>query len=313
MGAGPGLGRPIEDARLGLRKRDPDRVEELRRCRRRAGVRLAQGRKVVVGEVGLEDPGPHSGNRVETAGAAGGNGGEECAGVGCGDERDFASRLPAAQGDRPRRHVEHREHAHGRAGRRRHPTGEAAEEAGPVGEDDTLGPARAAAGEEHDVGVDLVELRLDDIAVARARRALEQLANGDYRDAERPGRLDARVIGHEQRGPGQLHYRRHLGRTEPCVHRRERGAKLGQTGEQRHGVERRVAPPRNAVAGADAVALQHVAETVRAAVEVGEGVDTTVERGRRPAGPRQSLPPEHIAHQKPVRAGWRHRSSEPHP
>ena len=120
--------------------------------------------QVVAGVTVLEDPAPHRGEAVEATGPATLGGLEQRRRV-RGREMHREPHLPGVQRHGPARHVEEREHAHRAALPVRDEVGEAAQVAAPVGQDHALRAARAAAGEEDDVGVVLVE------APARSRRS----------------------------------------------------------------------------------------------------------------------------------------------
>ena len=67
--AGPGFGRAVEHTRHGVRERGLDRVQQLGRRRRGAGVGFRERRKIVPVDAVLEDARPHRRNAIQARGA----------------------------------------------------------------------------------------------------------------------------------------------------------------------------------------------------------------------------------------------------
>ena len=135
----------------------------------------------------------------------------------------------------------------------------------------TLGPAGAAAREEHDVRVALVECGSDDVVRARGVGRGGELLVRDRRHVPTLGELGVRGVDDEQTGLRVRDDVGGLGRAEARVDGRERGAELRGGREDRHDLERRLTPPGEAVVVGDAEAGQRVARAVGALVELGEG------------------------------------------
>ena len=219
-------------------KRCLQRADQLDRRGGGAGVELAQAREVVARDVGGEDAVPHRRDAVEAVAAPARDRLEQRLGARLRDQRDLAARLPGREREREARHVEEREHADRALGLVAEDALEAAQVAGAVREHDGLGPARAAAGEEHHVRVGLAR-RVARAAPpsARARReqrvrvrgVAETAERGDARAARRRPRrapLDARGVGHDAVRSRHLGEHARLVDAEARVERREDRAEL---------------------------------------------------------------------------------------
>ena len=192
--------------------------------------------------------------------------------VGLG-QHERVARLPLLECHRPRAHVEERVHAHQRAARLELGAGVRAQQVDPVGEDDALGTAGAAAREEHDMGVGLGEAFDADrarilrgcevgqaVTGARSGRAAGQTGDPCRWNPQTGGELGARlgavVVGR-------------LVESEIGVGGTEGGARLGDRGERGHRVETGCAPRRHPVTGPDAEAQQGTRRLVRARLQLG--------------------------------------------
>ena len=153
----------------------------------------AFGRQVV------EQALPHGRDGVQPLGAVTHDGRTDLLGGGRLHVDDAVTGVPLLEGDGPRRHVEHRKHAHGPSAWLELRTGVGAQHAGPVGEHHTLGPAGRAAGEEHDVGVGLPQGRIGWRGQIGAGEIGERRQGGGRQRRRRSRRPDRARLGRRRR------------------------------------------------------------------------------------------------------------------
>ena len=216
----------------------------------------------------VEQPLPHRGDGVEALGPVAHHRAADLLGGGGLDVGDAVAGVPLLERDRPRGHVEHREHAHGHAPGLELGAGVRAQHVGPVGEHDALGHAGRAAGEEHDVRVGLPQVGSGcggGVGRRRARpgSAARRAAIGRPlvdRVEHRPPHAGRQVepgqgvgppgVGQHDRRVGDVEHRRRLGRREQRAHRAEHRPDRRAPDEHRHHLERGRRPHRHPVAGA---------------------------------------------------------------
>ena len=129
---GPGFGRSVEDAGHGVRERVLDRGEQLGRSRRRPGVGFDERSTGRSRRRRARGSRPHTaGMQYRRAARCRAVVASSVAASGTRTKCTARRRLPRAERDRPARHVEQREHAHG-ARRRPGVRGRAHERAQPV-------------------------------------------------------------------------------------------------------------------------------------------------------------------------------------
>ena len=277
---GPPSVEPYHTRVIVVGERVTDRVDELGRRGRRAGVGGAERREVVARPVVLEHARPHGRDAVELGGAVALDGAQHAVGVGFRVVHG-AVRAPCGERHAPSGHVEQREHAHHAGRGTGDRTGERAEVVGPVGEHHAFRASGAPAREEDDVRVALVEPGRVNRGGARAFGRSEQLGVRYHRrDGPLLGERRVDGVGDHEPRARIAHDGGGLARGRVGVDRREHCPELRQRAEYRHGFERSVAPPGDPVAVAHAHPAQRVRDAVRLDVELVEGEALFAERAR---------------------------------
>ena len=236
------LGGAVEDPEVDVGQQSGDGVEELGRGGRRAGVGHPQGRQRARSRRAdqVDQALPHGGNAVEAGGPVAGHGLADLVGCSRSDQHHRVAGLPLLEGDGPCPHVEQRVGTdHGAPGLQQCAR-VGAQMVGPVRQDRPFRPPGAAAGEEGHVGVALAEAgRVRRPVVATVGQGAETV-EGQPRWRRRSGGPIG--VGHHQVGPAGIEDGPGLLGAEEAVHGDEDGSDLGQSGKQRHGVERRGRP-----------------------------------------------------------------------
>jgi hypothetical protein len=205
-GHAAGFGGAVEDPDGGVRECLLDGGEELDGRRRRAGIGETDRRHVEHAPFGsvqiVEDPAPHGGDAVEPLGPVADDGPADGDGVGGGQQDDGVPSLPLLQCDGPRPHVEEGVRADHRPTALEQGAGVGAQVVDAVGEHGPLGPARAAAGEEDDVGVVLGRRRRARLAavscVVQGHEVCQGRHLGVEAAGERPPGFDAILVHDHQ-------------------------------------------------------------------------------------------------------------------